>query len=157
MSLLMIKLIPDRTGQERVVKFDPDTGERRLVNPATPGDEHEAWPLLGAVFCDDTGEQIEAPETLLVQQKYARDASFIELVTATSKSVPAGTAADPYSKEPHVFVQCKELVFHMLDGDHRYRVLKNPGKYDSATNIEVDSAADPTTYVTWDYELKLEG
>lgn len=122
---LKIQKIADRTGQERLVRFDPITGEKKLVNPATEGDDHEPWPLAGVVL-------LEAPDETTVSTTYvaeARNEGWVTLEDETVVVRPAGPAADPWKGDPHVFHQCAVIVFHTLDGDVRYRVTHQPDKY----------------------------
>lgn len=155
MQALMIRKLANKEGHVRLTKFDPDTGEKKLVNPATPGEDHEPWPLLGAHFCDSDGNLTDPPQEISAPYGVVTREPFIELVDATPKVVPAGPPEDPWRVQPHMFLQADRVVFHMTDGDHEYRVVKNPGKYDTETDQPTDSAADPTTYVTWEYVLEL--
>lgn len=157
MAALTIRKLADKSGSVRVTKFDPDTGEKKLVNPATPGDDHEPWPLAGAHFADASGNLVPPPPEITVPAGVVGREPFIELVDATPKVVPAGPPEEPWRVPPHTFLQADRVVFHMVDGDHEYRVTKNPGKYDTETDQPTDSAADPTTYVTWEYELEYVG
>lgn len=155
MEPTIFRKLANKEGQTRVTKFDPDSGEKKLVNPATPGDEHEAWPLLGVHFANMNGDLVDAPKVCTIPQDVAQREEFIELVDAAPKAVAAGPPDDPWRVAPHLFMQAAKIVFHMMDGDYEYRVTKNPGKYDTETDEPTESAADPTTYVTWEYELEL--
>lgn len=153
---LVVRKLADKSTETRYERYDPESGEKKLVNPATPGEDHEPWPLLGVHFADTTGAKAAAPRVIQVPMKYVTREPWIEMVNATAKVVPAGPPEDPWKTEPHTFLQCDALILHTVDGDVRYRVLRNPGKYDTETDQPTDSAADPTTYVVWDYLAELE-
>jgi len=148
---LAIRRHADTSGQERVVRYDPETGAKRLVNPATPGDDHEPWPLLGITL-------EAAPElTTLPTQLVAQGTSEGWLTAENQRPVvrPAGPTQDvlasSHTGQPHVFVHCDRIVFHTLDGDVAYRVVHQPDKYADGTQANdgpIDGSYDDDTPVT---------
>ena len=149
---LKIRKVPDKSEGERIVRFDPDTGEKKLVNPATEGEEHEAWPLLGVRI-----ENEEPPRYCEMSTGYvaaARSAGWMEATGEKVVHKPAGPAENPWANT-HTFVQLKTITIKTLDGDVRYNVVHNPDKYDDETGEPTDNAGDPTTHVDWFYGLEL--
>lgn len=122
--------LADKSTGERVVRFDPVTGEKKLVNPATPGDTHEPWPLLGVVFEGDPPTEATIPTGMVVT---GVSEGWIERVNPTHVMRPAGPTQDVmesgHSGNPHFFTHCDEMIFKMHDGDYRYRVVHQPDKY----------------------------
>jgi hypothetical protein len=160
-ELLKIRKLADKSTGERIVKFDPNTGEKKLVNPATPGEEHEPWPLAGVRFEGD------APQSTVVPVKYVDQAvreGWMQRVNERAVVRPAGRAMDEWSGvqgSPHTFIQCDEIVIKTVDGDFRYRVVVQPDKYVAAQNgIDVDKKVTPKLYesgktaVVHDYTLE---
>lgn len=140
---LLIRRVADMSSGARLVRFDPETGERKLVNPATPGEAHEPWPLAGVVLED-------APEETVISTGYvARGIAegWIEGVNARPVVRPAGpTHVDWHSGvtgQPHVFVHYDALIFHTLDGDVTYRVVHQPDKYADHAEATDPEAVEP--------------
>jgi len=127
--------------------------ERRLVNPDTPGYDHEPWPLLGIQIDNDKPPKKAILSTSYVAQ--ARDEGWIEVRGEKIVHKPAGPAANPWANT-HTFVQLDAIILKTVDGDVRYRVVHNPDKYDDETGEPTDNAGDPTTHVDWFYGLELD-
>lgn len=172
--MLAIRKLADRESGERVVRFDPVTGEKKLVNPATPGDEHEPWPLAGVRFEGEAPDQVSVPMDW-VQRAVAE--GWAELVNQRAVVRPAGPTQDvlvsSHTGAPHTFIQADEVIFHMIDGDYRYKITRNPDKYavDSVGVVNADKGligvrisktkkVTPEVYsagqteVCWDYMLE---
>lgn len=122
--------IADKSEGTRIVKFDPDTGERKLVNPATPGDAHESWPLAGVEFVGEPPDQATIPTKMVAK---GVSEGWIERVNPSHIMRPAGPTQDVmesgHTGNPHFFTHCDEIVFKMADGNYRYRVVHQPDKY----------------------------
>jgi hypothetical protein len=105
----------------------------------------------------DDHSPADAPEEIIVPMKYAlkEEHPFLELVGAWPVFAPAGPRDNPWANT-HTFVCADALVLHMLDGDYRYRVTHQPGKYDDETGEPSFNAGDPTTHVDWFYIAELE-
>lgn len=173
--MLAIRKLANREGQERVVRFDPVTGEKKLVNPATSGEDHEPWPMAGVRF------EGEAPDTISVPMSYIDIAvaeGWVTRINERGVVRPAGPSQEVWASShtgiPHTFIQADEVVFHMIDGDYRYKVVRQPDKYavgkvtavsepdkalfrvEPAVNKKVTPAiyASGETMVCWDYELE---
>lgn len=150
---LVVRKHADKSTGERVVRFDPVTGEKKLVNPATPGDDHEPWPLAGITL------EVAPERTTVTTQLVAQGISEGWLTAEGQRPVvrPAGPTQDilasSHTGQPHLFVHADRLVFHTLTGDVAYRVVHQPDKYadhDQATwPDQVDAfAGDDDTPVT---------
>lgn len=100
------------------------TGQTKLVNPDTPGVDHEPWPLAGV--------QLEvAPDECRLSTAFVERAIHEGWLTGIGENMvrrPAGPADNP-TRAWHYFVHYDELVFHTLDGDVEYRVTRQPDKY----------------------------
>lgn len=150
MSILTLRKIADTSSGERVPRWDPETGEKFLVNPATG--EPEPWPLLGVQI------EGEPPETTTIGTtvvERARQEGWLSLEGERAVVRPAGPAHAPYLKQ-HTFVHADALVLHLLDGQVRYRVVRNPDKWHDGPE-GTDVAGDPTARVEHFYTLEREG
>lgn len=145
MGLVVRKLAVD-DGLERVKRFDPLTGQPYWASPST------GEPLPKA--CAGVVPEGDLPAALRISQKICGAEEWIELVNPRPVHKPAGPPQDPW-RSTHTFVHCDELVLHLLDGDVRYRVTRQPDKYDTETDLPSDNAGDPTTYVVHDYVAEL--
>lgn len=141
---LVIRKHADTRGQERLVRYDPVTGEKRLVNPATPGDVHEPWPLLGITL------EVAPERTTITTQLLAEGVSAGWLTAENQRPVvrPAGPTQDvlasSHTGQPHLFVHADRIVFHTLDGDVAYKVVHQPDKYADASQAN-DGPLDTVT------------
>src|SRR5262245_46185009 len=148
---LVIRKVPDKTDTDRVVRYDSETGERKLVNPDTPGEEHEAWPLLGVQI-----ENEEPPQTVVLSMSFvaaARAEGWIEVAGEWQVFKPGGPPENPWAVT-HTFTQLDEITIKTLDGDVKYKVTHNPDKYDGSGN-PTDAVGDPDASVDWHYGLEL--
>ncbi len=160
-EILTLRRLADKSEGTRVVKYDEDTGDRKLVNPATPGNDHEPWPTLGMTI------EGTLPELTSIDLGYANQlVSEGLLVRKGERAVarPAGPHSSPWSKEPHVFTHADFLVFKDYNrGDVVYKVLQQPDKYlfhpardNVVENYDNLTAEDlPNTVVAHYYTLQL--
>lgn len=143
MEGLRIRKHPDTRGQERVVRFDPVTGEKKLVNPATPGEDHEPWPLLGITL--EAAPELTTAPTQLVAQGTAEGWLTAEGQRPVVR--PAGPTQDilasSHTGQPHIFIHVDRLIFHTLDGDVAYRVVHQPDKYADHGEATYPEQVDP--------------
>jgi hypothetical protein len=155
--MLEVRKLADRSGS-RVRMFDAKTGQPKLVNPATPGEDHEPWPLLGVTIIGDPPEYTSAGMRWVdkaVQEGWA------QRVGERAVARPGGPADAPWSTV-HAFVQADKLVIHDHERGHVvYAVTRNPDKYDEDGRpieeygyMSDDDIAG--TEVVWHYELELE-
>lgn len=152
-TALTVRKLAGADDLAREVRFHPQTGEKYFANPITG--EARPLPLAGVTFADpSTGEPIDAPALIVVPHHYADREDWIELVNPQPIHKPGGPADNPW-RQSHTFLHVDELVFHMVDGDYRYRVVHQPDKYDDETGEPTDNAGDPTTHVDWFYLAKL--
>lgn len=166
-EMMQIRKVADRSSGERlrVPVLSPvtlqdgtvvqvETGQVKLVNPDTPGDAHEPWPLLGVELI--APPHLCSVSTRLVDRAMAE--GWIELVGAQAVRRPAGSAAEPASTV-HSFTHADRLVFHTIDGDFIYDVVHQPDKYaaggDDDTPVTDEAYAAGATRVDWFYGLQL--
>lgn len=132
------------------------TGEVKLVNPATPGTDHEPWPLAGVQFVDEVPEQTAVSTGWLDN---AVDEGWARRINERMVRRPSGPASQPGATRPHVFVHCDEVVFDTVDGEIRYRVTHQPDKYvadgDDETPMTSEHYAAGNSRVDWYYGLEL--
>lgn len=159
---LQIHKLADTSSGERVVRYDEVTGEKKLVNPATPGNEHEPWPLKGVRIANDGGPSAKCN----VSQRYVSTAVSEGWMTRVNERAvvrPAGrTQAHLESSQtgtPHVFIHADEIHIKTLDGDVKYRVIHQPDKY-AATGgdkkkVTPEMYEAGETRVDWFYGLEL--
>lgn len=121
---LVLRKHADRSSGERIVRYNPETGEKKLVNPDTPGEEHEAWPLKGVTI--ENIPDVGRLSTTLVEEGKA-----MGWITTTGDRVvirPGGPGSDPMAVR-HVFVHYDTITIHTLDGDVVFDVVHQPDKY----------------------------
>jgi hypothetical protein len=144
---LVVRRVPDKEGSTRVVKFDEETGARKLVDPTTPGTSHEPWPTKG-------WNLENTPEETTVSQSLMRQWIADGFVTAEGERVehaPGGPPEDPW-RVTHTFYNYDTVTFHTLDGDVSYDVTFNPGKYND--DVDADNPG-PGKRVVWAHTLEL--
>jgi hypothetical protein len=153
---LAIRKLADKSESVRITRFDPDTGERKLVNPTTPGEDHEPWPLLGI-------RVEEAPEYTRLSTKFVqlgKQEGWIEVENERPAFRPGGPANDPWRADKvHTFLHVDTIIFKTLDGDVRYEPFGDrgqPDKYDGDTPVpsDVDGAGNPDHEVENFYTLR---
>lgn len=174
-QILTVRKVPDREGQERVrvpvlqdmVLANGETvqvhvgGSYKLVNPNTPGVDHEAWPLLG-VTVD------EPPQYTTMGMRWVDEAvreGWMRRIGERPVPRPGGPPQAPWALA-HVFIHADRIVINdVYNGEVSYTVTRQPDKFytDSAGNrhpIEeygmLDDAELATAEVAWFYELELE-
>lgn len=154
MAGLTFHKLADKSGR-REVRYDPDTGVRKLVNPDTDGDSHEPWPLAG-VELDEALPTAEISTTYVAQ---AVAEGWAELEGESVVHRPGGPLNNRWAVT-HTFVQADAIVFHLAGGDVRYKVMHQPDKYvDSGTDstkMTDDKYADGDSRVDLFYGLKLD-
>ncbi len=162
MGMLQVRLLADRTVGERVERFDPETGERKLINPATPGDDHEPWPLLGLEVVGEAPATCNPPTSWV--ERGVRE-GWLVLEGARPVVRPGGPPDDPMRRDPeraipHLFMHADVVVLKTVDGDVRYRVVRQPDKYvDDSPDDELmtdEHYAAGNSRIDWFYGLELE-
>ena len=105
-----------------------DTARGRL----TDGDGRPLgpWQLLGVTFTKPPAEHLIVPERLLLQ---AYTEGWAELENPTPVLRPAGPAHAPWAGSlgtgrDHQFLHADAVTFKMVEGDYRYKVVRNPDK-----------------------------
>ena len=167
MEMLRVRKLADRSG-DRVDRYHPLTGQKVLLDPGSDAyreveeavaalglvleEQHEPWPFAGLAFEGDAPAQTAANTTFVDR------GVFEGWITREGERVvhrPGGPAEKPYAVT-HTFVHADALVFHMVDGDVRYRVVEQPDKYHSGPE-GTDAPGDPTAEVRHFYTLEREG
>lgn len=155
MAGLTFRKHADKSEGRREVKYDPGTGERKLVNPDTEGDDHDSWPLAG-VTLDEALPTAEI-STNLVAQAVAE--GWAELEGESVVHRPGGPPNKQWAVT-HTFLQADAIVFHLMDGDVRYKVAHQPDKYvesgTDSTKMTDQKYADGDSRVDYFYGLKLD-
>lgn len=132
---LTIRKVADMSAA-RQVKYDPDTGERYLADPATG--QPSPRPLVG-INLEDAPDKVRV-STNIISGGVAE--GWAELVNPTPVVRPAGrTMAEWNSSQtgtPHTFIHADAIIFHTLDGDVTYKVAHQPDKY-----VDPDAASHP--------------
>lgn len=128
---LTVRKLADTSEGERIIRYDPETGAKKLVNPATPGNDHEPWPLLGVEPVD------ELPKVCRVSTGYvqkARQEGWAELEGEDVVHRPTGPPDDLWRNGAHTFVQATAVTFHFQSGSVKYKVTHQPDKYVDSDN-----------------------
>ena len=156
MQTMTIRKLADRSGGERVVMFDPETGAKKLVNPDTSGEDHEPWPLAGISIVGETPTECQVP-TSWVENGAAE--GWLTLEGERIVRRPGGPADDRW-RVVHKFAHLDRVVLHTVDGDLSYRVTHQPDKYAAEggdeTPVTGELYAAGATRVDWFYVLELE-
>lgn len=163
MGILSIRKLADKSTGSRVPKFDPNTGERKLINPDTPGNEHEPWPLKGIAIEGDLPEHTAVGVAWV--NKGIAEGWLRRDGEETVHHRPGGPADNPWTIT-HSFVHMDKLILDTVDGPVTYKVVWQPDKYvmevgdDSAEDwqtspVTAEDYADGNTTVEWSYGLEL--
>jgi hypothetical protein len=144
MEGLKIRKLADKSEGERVIvpvletvtlrngeEVQVATGQVKLVNPDTPGTDHEPWPSAG-IQLEVAPDEARIPTTTVDR---GINEGWIEAENAEFLRRPAGPADNP-TRAWHYFMHCTGLTFKTVDGDVYYEVTHNPDKY--ANNSQVD-------------------
>jgi len=149
-----VRKLADKSSGERVKRFNPETGDSYLADPATWDKDdpstHVAtpWPSLGVVIEGELPEKT-ALNTGFVNKAVAE--GWAELYNRRVVHRPGGPEDDPW-KVTHTFVQADSITFHFADGDVSYNIVKNPDKYPESKN-EFDEGFGGE--VKWEYVCEL--
>ncbi len=166
---LRIRKLADTSTGTRIDRFDPVTGARKLVDPSTPGEDHEPWPLAGVRIEGDTPKSARL-STGLVQN--GMHEGWITLEGSEPVHRPGGPPSNPW-RVTHTFLHAEAIVIDTVDGPVRYRVVRQPdkyavkdyknGSYDELVPVVDDKAevtdevyANGDTDISWFYDVKLE-
>lgn len=139
MPVLEVRLLADKSTGTRVTMYDQFTGEKKLVNPETPGSEHEPWPLAGVQLVSDAHQEVSVPMGWV---RRGVQSGWLEVRGENVVHKPGGPEGDPWAVT-HTFFEADQIVLKTVDGDVVYDVIANPGKDDS------------TGEVLWKYDLAL--
>jgi hypothetical protein len=147
---VIVRKLASDDGIARAKRYHPDTGVSYLAHPVTG----EPLPRVfaGAHFSDLDGHHVDPPEAISLPMSYpASHPDVVELKGRRVVHRPGGPASAPWNVT-HTFIQADELVFHMVDGDHHFRVVQQPDKTDSDGNPSAEAdCGDPTHQATWFY------
>jgi hypothetical protein len=162
-QVLRIRKLADRRDGERIVRYHPETGERMLVRPETVQAEGfdyaqmtpEPWPLAGVRVEGDV------PDVTTISTGVVTRAAAEGWLTVENERVehrPGGPPSDPW-RVTHTFRHADALVLHTVDGDIRYRVTRQPDKYNEPEPLagkQRDGEAPTGTRVDWFYRLERD-
>lgn len=129
-EMLRVRLVADKSRGQRILRWDPETGEKMNVNPDTG--EPEPWPCLGIEFLDGTPDEIRLPSSFVVR---GRNEGWIELVDEEVIHRPGGPPEEEW-RVVHTFYHATALIFKTQDGDVRYSVVHLPDKYVDTRKFE---------------------
>lgn len=138
MAGLTIRKLAVYDGSARVKGFHPLTGESTLIDPET--NEVKPWPLLGVTSVGPM------PEKVNLSQSFVAKAVAEGWAVREEESVahaPGGPAEEPW-RVTHTFVEAVAITFKLVEGEFRYRVVRQPGKDTASGSVD------------WTYELELE-
>lgn len=157
MAGLTIRKRADKSTGRRDKAWDWRTGQWKLVNPDTPGDDHEPWPLAGVEAVGDLPDECEV-STHFVARGISE--GWIEGEDEEVVHRPGGPPDNQWAAT-HTFPQYSALVFKFADGDVRYTVAHNPDKYvaegTDATKVTSEVYAAGETRVDAFYRLNRKG
>lgn len=120
-QVLVVRKLAEKEGHTRL-RMNVG-GEDRLVNPETPGVEHESYPLRGYLLVD-------APENVSVGMDWLKKQVAEGWVSTDGEDMvfkPGGPPDNPWAVT-HTFTQWDEVTFHCYDGDVTYQVTRNADK-----------------------------
>lgn len=129
---LSVRKLADKSVGTRVSRFDPETGERILVNPET--NAAEPWPLAGVEIVDEAPRYTRVPVSWVAK---GRAEGWITLEGEEVVHRPGGPVENLWGTT-HTFVHADALVIHTVDGDVRYEVVHQPDKYADDSTVEND-------------------
>lgn len=144
MGMLSVRKLADKSEGTRIRMYDEMTGDAKLVNPDTPGTDHEPWPLAGVQVEGECPDACRVPMSFVQKGKQE---GWIELEGETVQFRPGGPADDPW-RVTHTFLQAEKVVLKTVDGDVRFHVTANPDKH--------GQAGDPDAEVRWFFDLERE-
>jgi len=152
---LRIRKLADKSAGERLKRYDPETGESYLLNPATG--RREGWPLLGIVPDGDLPKHAIIPTSFV--ELGIKD-GWITVEGSRAVQRPGGPPGDPWQIDPakgipHVFRHVDAITLGFTGGDARYLVTQQPDKYHDGPAGE-DRVGDPTAVVRNFYLATLE-
>lgn len=151
---LMLRKLADKSVGTRVPMLDGN-GARILVNPDTPGEDHEPWPLVGVKILDDPLPDSCRLSTNLVEQGIHEGWMTVEGDEMVHR--PGGPPGNPW-RLTHSLRHIDALVIHSVHGDIRYEVTRQPDKYvedGSDKKVTDEIYKDGRTIVDKFYDLKL--
>lgn len=149
-----VRKLADKSSGVREKRFDPQTGDPYLVDPAEwDADDpstHVAkpWPSLGVVV------EGELPKKTALNTGFVNKAvseGWAELEGRSIVHRPGGPPEDPW-RVTHTFVQADAIVFHFADKDVKYNVVESPDKFPEEKN-EFDEGFGGD--VRWMFVLEL--
>lgn len=152
---MRFRKLADTSSGERVKRYDPFSGAAYLADPETWDVKDEStwvespWPLAGVAF------EGEAPDKDSISMAFVSKAQAEGWVSLEGERVvhrPGGPPEAPW-RVTHSFVQADAIVFHLFDGDVRYRVVENPDKWPDEKNHRDEGFGGE---VRWYYEIERE-
>lgn len=136
MEGLRVRKLADKSTGTRIPRWDPETGEKYLLNPATG--LAESWPLLGVAVEGDAPKETLLPIAFVNR---GRSELWIKLIGERVVVRSAGPPEDPL-RSTHTFVHADQIVLHTIDGDLTYDVVDNPDKWPDAKEGTIDGVGE---------------
>lgn len=161
MKPLRVRKVADKSQGDRIKRFNPDTGEPYLLNPATG--QPEPWPCRGLEIVDEQGSSASPPRTTRVPTKWVVRGvaeGWLELRGSNLVHRPGGPVEDPY-RITHTFTHADQIVLITVPGeaDIVYDVTHQPDKYadpgTDKTPVSQDMYSGGATRVDHFYDLRL--
>jgi hypothetical protein len=126
---LRVTILAD-TSEERVRRFDPETGDAYLADPTTwRRDDPNTWQHTPYPFA---GVRLEnKPTRTRISTNYAVRGKVEGWITMDGIEMVHRPGGPPHNRwqQTHTFTHTKTITFHTVDGDIVYRVVHQPDKY----------------------------
>jgi hypothetical protein len=163
---LSVRRLADKTNDDgsRITVKGKD-GKMRVVDKGTG--KPKPWPSRGWIIQNyiwDESNQKRVPHIpprvgipMKSLNKW-REMGFATVEGERPVHSPGGNKENPW-KITHTFIHVDVIVLHTLEGDVRYKVVRQPGKYNLDTNepTHVEALKDGAkSVVYWDYKCELE-
>ena len=151
-----VRKLADKSEGVREKRYDPETGDSYLVDPAEWSLEdretwvNTPWPSLGVVV------EGELPQKTALNTGFVNKAVSEGWAELEGKNVvhrPGGPEDDPW-RSTHTFVQADSITFKFADGDVKYNVTQNPDKWPDSKNEDDEGFGGE---VNWFYVVELAG
>lgn len=152
---LMLRKLADKSSGSRVPMLDSN-GVQILVNPDSPGEYHEPWPLAGVKILDNPLPDPCRISTNLVEQGIHEGWITVEGDKMVHR--PGGPPGNLW-RVTHSLMQVSSITIHTIDGDVHYQVTRQPDKYvedgKDTDKVTDEIYASGNTVVDKFYDMKL--
>lgn len=142
---MTFRKLADQSKGDRVPRWNPETGEKFLWNPAT--ERAEPWPTLGVMIEGTIPQSVIMPMST-VMAAIGDKPPWMVLEKMRPVYKHGGPAANPLAVT-HTFIHGDFLTIKTMEGDVKYRIVHNPDKY-------ADETQPGMARLDWFYLLELE-